>query len=479
MTESLAQHAGVRFLASTTEDLVAALKARQARVAEIVEERRPPHATGRLSELVDGIWSPTTIRAVRRLNVVGLQLNTLWASLPQGWVCPCCRRSKDATIFTAPIDKDVPEKGRVAIAHAVEHHDHFVSYVNHAFHAALGPNWARDFPAAAEVQRRLAFGVTSFDPTIVCEACNFAEGQAKMLLWRRVKLDRDFREYFSFALDEIRTFIRAMPNAHHQISEAAVMEVFERRRKLEVMAFRKREVDTQVRLVKEGIHWRSAEPPAPDANAVNESYQMTLLEFGLEHGPNFSFDQLSATSQGQTVDPDAWIEKRAKRTGFVMDKEAEEFLANDYMSKELGRNWSCPCCSRSIRAAIRRNNKRTLTLQPRVVRPGGAEPQTVCIDCCTSMQRIAGSAEAARDDVTFEDVREVFAFASNEPHRTRSAALARMVIERVGRRAASARAAMEAEFSQIAVQRLATDRPVRAGTSSARIRRPTGAGGLY
>jgi len=457
MSDTSSLQSGVRLTAPSTEQLISTLKARQDEVGIIVAERIPKHASGRLSNLVDGVWSPTTIKAVHRLSAVAVQMNALWASLPPDWKCPCCKQTKDKMIH-AVVDKNAPEKGRTAIAHAVEHHDHFVAYVNHAFHRELGKDWSRRFEAAHEVQRRLAAGVTAFDPTVICEPCNLAEGKAKMVLWRRLKLEKEFRDYFSFALDEIRAFIRPVANAAHDIDEAVVVEIFERRRKQEIMRFRKDAVDTQARLLKEGSHWRTAEPAAPDGNAVNDSYQTTLLEFGLEQGSNFCFTNFSATSQGQPSDPDGWIDRLPKRTGSVMNREAEEFLCSDPMAKYLGRGWACPCCDRPTRAAIRRNNKRALTLQPRVVRPGGAEPQTVCIDCCTSMQLIARSAEAARDDVIFNEVREVFAFASNEAHWVRSADVARAVIERVRTRAAATRTAAETEFQRFATERIAVKR---------------------
>jgi hypothetical protein len=361
----------------------------------------------------------------------------------------------------------------------VEHHDHFVSYVNHTFHRDLGVDWSRHFPAAVEVHRRLVAGVIAFDPTVICELCNVAEGRAKAILLRKLKLEKEFRDYFSFAVDEIRTFVRPLPNAHHGIDEAVVVRTFNERRKRDVMAFRKSEVDNQARLLKEGVHWRSVEPPAPDANAVNEAYQMTLLEFGVEQGANFAFIDISATSQGQRIDPDGWIAKLPKRTGWVFDREAEEFLCTDPMAKELGRAWVCPCCARTIRAAVRRNNKRTLTLQPRIVRPGGREPETVCIDCCTSMYRIAGSAGATRDDVTFEEVREVFAFASNEVHRVRSADIAFAVIGRVKTRSAEERAANETEIQRLGCESLIVERSPRHSILSTRSRRPIRAEGMY
>jgi hypothetical protein len=192
---------GVRIVASTPEGLLEALRTHRAKVAEIVAERRPSHATGKVSDFVDGIWSPTTMNAVRRLGALGIQLNHLWASLPPDWICPCCRRPKHTIIYAVEIDKEHSAKGRVAIAKAVEHHDHFDSYINTTFNKVLGQNWSRRYAASEEIQRRLSFGFSAFDPTVICEPCNTAEGKAKQILMHQHSIDHEFLRYFSFSVD--------------------------------------------------------------------------------------------------------------------------------------------------------------------------------------------------------------------------------------------------------------------------------------
>lgn len=209
MLDVEALHKGVRISASTPQELIDALKARRHEVGQIVDERRPVHAQGKLSEVADRVWSLTTVNAVEILGATSLQLNGVWAQLPPDWHCPCCKRQKSELMIY-----DV--ENRVVIAHAVEHHDHFAGYVNHAFHRDLGRDWIRNFPGAGEVQRRLVSGITAFDKAVVCEACNHADGGAKALLRSSGKADSGFLEYFSFSVDEIRFFIQPVRNAHQK-----------------------------------------------------------------------------------------------------------------------------------------------------------------------------------------------------------------------------------------------------------------------
>jgi len=287
----------------------------------------------------------------------------------------------------------------------------------------------------------------------------------------------DFSEYFSFAPDEIRRFIRPIRNARHMLDENAVLSVFKERRKREVMDFRKKAVDIEVKLLKDGFHWRSPEPSAPDAFAVQETYIDALLEFGMEEGGNFSLCGLSSTDQDLKVDPDAWITAASKKDVLVSDREAASFLESDFAAKQIGPGWRCPCCERSMEATLRCNNKRKITFQPRTVRPDKGEPVLVCLDCHTSMLKISGSAEAERDDVGFDDIREVFAFRRNRRHHVRSTDVAWAVIEQVRCRSAAVRELVEAELQArqavLDAERLMMRSPARRGI----IR--SGLGGVY
>lgn len=62
---------------------------------------------------------------MRRLGAVSLQMNSTWAQLPPTWICPCCQRAKPDIIFLSP--------NGAAMYEAIEHHDHFGGYINHAF----------------------------------------------------------------------------------------------------------------------------------------------------------------------------------------------------------------------------------------------------------------------------------------------------------------------------------------------------------
>lgn len=65
----------------------------------------------------DGQWSAQTQAFMRRFVTYKLNLNRAWAGTWQGWMCPCCNRTKPQIVRLT--------SARVLLCHLESHYDHF------------------------------------------------------------------------------------------------------------------------------------------------------------------------------------------------------------------------------------------------------------------------------------------------------------------------------------------------------------------
>lgn len=114
----------------------------------------------------------------------GAHCHQLWAEVGPDWICPSCRRSKYQILRWTMRFPRLPNRFEDWMAALHTHHDH-----------------ARSFDG---------IGIARFQPTVLCDQCNAADGAAK----RRLKLP----ENFSFSPDEIGKFVSTEPHGKHRIA---------------------------------------------------------------------------------------------------------------------------------------------------------------------------------------------------------------------------------------------------------------------
>lgn len=114
------------------------------------------------------------------------------------WRCPACCRSKQEI---ARGDKN----GNLLCA-IVQHHDHFGDFAEEMLDLRRLEDWT--------VARAIRESLVRFAPTLVCDDCNVADPRAKLIV--------EERRPFSFAPYEIASFIRAKPNAPHDLDHDRV-----------------------------------------------------------------------------------------------------------------------------------------------------------------------------------------------------------------------------------------------------------------
>lgn len=153
---------------------------------------------------LDGRWSEQTKRAVQRLEAQGLDLNENWALCARYWICPGCRRHKN-DIFRL-------SKRGILLAKLELHHDHMRDSVWPRIQELFGKDWLETRPKSSIIILDHIRELTSrFDVCLVCSECNAADGKAKI----RFRDEIDSR--FSFAAQEIGTFIRPVAGKDHDI----------------------------------------------------------------------------------------------------------------------------------------------------------------------------------------------------------------------------------------------------------------------
>lgn len=389
---------GVRLRASSPEALIAEMTRQRNALKEIVEAQRNPDTTLKVEECFDGIWSILLRKAVRAHRATGIEVYPLWAMLPQNWECPCCRRTKADILVMAD---------GVLLAKAVVHHDHFTSRINHSFQSKLGEKWAIDYPGSLDLQQTITANFLAFPSVVICESCNLADGEAKRHLQDRLKLSKNDLKDLSFAVDEIAAFIERRPNHHHAVRKPDLLELFEKKRKMEILRFRCQAVDEQVEMFKTGVHWRTREIH-PSHDDIYLLAHDSASDLGIVPSSNFDIFIFSSTTKTGEIPKTLWRKNRewGRKFKTPSPQVAEEFIALKESLREAGPAWRCPSCGRSLRAVVRYSNKNTLSAS--IGRLGTyKDPTPACMDCVEVALGLAREAETDRDAITLDDVKSV------------------------------------------------------------------------
>lgn len=397
----------VRLRATSPEALIAEMTRRRGELQKIVTEQRDPGATLKVEECFDGIWSKLLRKAVRTHGATGIEINALWAMLPQGWVCPCCKRAKAEIVILTE---------GVLLAKAVDHHDHFTSQINRSFQARLGENWAKQYPGASDLQQAITANFLAFPPVVICESCNQADGEAKKLLRERLHLEKNALEDLSFALDEISSFIDVRHNQKHKLRESDLINFFCKKQKMKVLEFRRQAVNEQIDLFRQGLHWKTKEIYCSAAD-IYVNAREAASDIGIVQSNNFNIFDYSSTTVIGEMPANTWRRNRewGRKNRIPAVGQVEEFIASREKLSEVGSSWRCPTCNRSLRRIVRYNNRGALFA---AIRHVGAktDPMPVCMDCYEVAEGLAKESQAELEYITIDDVCSVLRAISHARH---------------------------------------------------------------
>lgn len=161
---------------------------------------------------IDDPNSESNKRICTSLQAVAPEINSVWASVPGEWICPCCRRSK--------LDCARLGAGGQMLGKLVAHHDHFEDLMDVVL-SRLSKDLRIEVASSIDAQQFIRRGAElfrRFDRIIVCEDCNNAEAKGKLLSGA----DR----YFTFTPRELSAFVLAAPNRPHEVDDAALAKTY-------------------------------------------------------------------------------------------------------------------------------------------------------------------------------------------------------------------------------------------------------------
>lgn len=290
---------------------------------------------------LDSEWSQQSRELVKSFKAKEIDVNRWWVLTGVDWHCPCCRRSKPEIVR-------MNRHGHL-IGEIHEHHDHVIDAVRAEFTKASEnlPKILAD-QSAKKFYKRIAFGFSAYDNTLVCSDCNAADAEAKKLL------NFPFGSYFSFSPQEISEFILVFPNQPHEISirhaEAAwlaAQPIFNKRIEL---------IKHIAHLAATDAHWY--QPSEKTAKQEERHGELMFKHYGLATVSPSGPEGLLYNTNKHQGSPDSWRRKTNFPDPVPTEGQVRHMVALEYSNfDEHPDNWQCPVCGRNKFDCIRKTNK--------------------------------------------------------------------------------------------------------------------------
>jgi rubredoxin len=318
---------------------------------------------------LDGVTSPQTRQLLTQWKTETADMSVLWAMTPPTWACPGCGRTKPDLVRL--------NRNGALMCRLDSHHDHMEDALVHAFELH---STSQDKVVANRLglkfAKRAVPVVSAFDRTVVCCDCNSADTAAKAVTAAH--------RYLSFSAQEIRHFVRARPNAPHDIDEQAAHEIYagvDRR-------FRQRMklVDKIASIAARDDHWFQQAPEGAGEAFVGYRAEVTAHSRNL----STSFHVLCGDRAKAAVDPARWRSRRHPAPRLVPTARQIAYVAkaqSDTSWNRVPEDWTCPGCGREKVSCVRGNKAGTwsLSITENSFRPEDHLPHVrsihVCGDC--------------------------------------------------------------------------------------------------
>lgn len=277
-------------------------------------------------------------RICEALGAAAIEINSVWASAPQDWSCPCCQRTKTECARLGT-------KGQM-LGKLVAHHDHFEDYME-IIPSELSKVETIEVGSAVEAKQFVKRGTDlfmRFDRIVICEDCNNAEASGKEIVGAA--------PCFTFTPREIASFVRASPHQSHEVDRDALAEAYasaERHFELRAAALR-RLAEHALR----GTAWYEPVAFEHRDDQIDRHGRQVLGMFGLDHvGPGTIHEIFFKSRRISPKHAPAWRTKLPPEPLVPTEGQLELATRGNAMYGELADDWTCPCCHRAKRDIVR------------------------------------------------------------------------------------------------------------------------------
>lgn len=261
------------------------------------------------------------------------EMNSNWVGSPQGWVCPCCKRTK---VQISRIGK----KGQI-LAKSVIHHDHMEDVLEEAFNAAfVDAGTSIEQVDGKKLIDNMSSAFGAYEAVLVCEDCNNADTLAKKVL----AIPREF----SFSIGQIREFIKPRDHQPHLIDESQAQAAWEAAKSAFVL--RMRIIKAVAKAAATDAHWFEPHPqkfePIPVYGYGNQRIAVISNWFSSDVVINALGMQTRVSKPNVSRWRDGSVKKsRALPVNFLALLKSVEYKATNWDS--FPDDWCCPICHRS------------------------------------------------------------------------------------------------------------------------------------
>lgn len=289
---------------------------------------------------LDSEYTYSTRKLVGNFQADGAHLNKWWVMTNTEWKCPCCNRKKSEIVRL--------NHRNYLKCQLHEHHDHMKEVVKSLFEKI---STGRNIIVADELSEKFAiktaFSLSAYDNTVICDDCNKADGDAKIIVGAH--------KSFSFSPKEIGEFVKATPNQEHEIDEDIANLVWQRVKPIFQMRIEMAEKFATIAAEKKDWY----QPSERTAKQTERGAKHFFEANGLLELDKYEPERLLYNTEPFKGKNNSW---RIKKNPVVKNKPSSNEL--NHLSGTRGKywnrydeNWSCPSCNRNKYDCVRPSKK--------------------------------------------------------------------------------------------------------------------------